>query len=122
MRAGLISGSGSYTWPGLEHPRPRTVTTAYGDVDVLGSALDGGYYLTGLRRSTTAAFAIDARLWGGPHVLAAAKAQLARVGCAVCGLSALRDLDTPEDAAALLDDPALPSAVATCLRPRELCA
>lgn len=32
MRVGVISGSGSYAWPTLEDPVPRTVTTRYGEV------------------------------------------------------------------------------------------
>lgn len=34
MRVGVISGSGSYDWPTLEDPVPRTVTTRYGQVQV----------------------------------------------------------------------------------------
>jgi 5'-methylthioadenosine phosphorylase len=41
MRAGLISGSGSYTWPGLLEPQARTVATAYGDVDVTEGQVAG---------------------------------------------------------------------------------
>jgi 5'-methylthioadenosine phosphorylase len=34
MRVGVISGSGTYDWPGLRDPVPRTVTTRYGQVPV----------------------------------------------------------------------------------------
>jgi rSAM/selenodomain-associated transferase 1 len=98
-----------------------TTGAARADV-VLGPALDGGYYLIGVRRAAHTAFAIDPALWGGPHVLAATRAQLATAGCSVHELPPLRDLDTPEDAAALLEDPSLPPAIRDCLRPIELSA
>lgn len=34
MRVGIISGSGAYSWPGLEDGEPRTVDTPYGTVPV----------------------------------------------------------------------------------------
>jgi len=41
VRVGLISGSGSYDWPGLAGARPRTVPTAYGAVDVTDGTVAG---------------------------------------------------------------------------------
>lgn len=89
-----------------------------GDVDLaFGPALDGGYYLIGLRRPCAAVFAIDPALWGGPDVLAASLAAAGAVGLRAGLLEPLRDLDTPEDAQALLADAALPEELARLLRP-----
>lgn len=86
---------------------------------VLGPALDGGYYLIGLRRPSRTVFAIDPALWGGDGVLTATLGRLRSAGLRVALLSPLRDLDSPEDAAALLTDPALPTAVAAHLGGRR---
>lgn len=86
-----------------------------GDGVVLGPALDGGYYLVGLGRPTPELFAIDPALWGGPGVFAATLDAAAAAALRVGLLSPLRDLDTPADAAAFLDDPALPGALADLL-------
>ncbi|HEX5496463.1 MAG TPA: TIGR04282 family arsenosugar biosynthesis glycosyltransferase [Mycobacteriales bacterium] len=83
---------------------------------VLGPAVDGGYYLIGMRQPDAALFDIDPALWGGASVLAATLAQAARRGLDVQLLPPLRDLDTPGDACALLDDPLLPAPVAALLR------
>lgn len=95
---------------------------ATGTDAVLGPAADGGYYLIGLRRPTPTAFAIDPALWGGHRVLAATLDQLHRADLRTALLPALRDLDTPDDAAALLTDPALPPRVATRLGGTEVSA
>lgn len=89
-----------------------------GAVDVaFGPALDGGYYLIGLRRPCAAMFAIDPGLWGGSQVLAASLAAADAIGMRTGLLEPLRDLDTPEDARALLADDALPEKLARLLRP-----
>lgn len=84
----------------------------------LGPALDGGWYLMGLRERQPALFALPTEAWGGPEVwtltLAAAQAGSLPLGL----LRAERDLDTPEDAQAMLADPGLPPDVADLLRPR----
>lgn len=41
MRVGLITGSGSYAWPGLADPRPLTVATGYGTADVTEGTIGG---------------------------------------------------------------------------------
>ncbi|NUR63861.1 MAG: DUF2064 domain-containing protein, partial [Catenulispora sp.] len=87
-----------------------------GSAAAIGPALDGGYYLLAVHWPHPAAFAIDPALWSGPHVMAATVSRLRRAG-RVELLPALRDLDTPEDAAALLADPELPDAVAKALLP-----
>jgi rSAM/selenodomain-associated transferase 1 len=83
---------------------------------VLGPSLDGGYYLIGLPGPDPAPFALDPALWGGQHVLAATLEALAAAGREPVLLDPLRDLDTPDDARALLVDGALPDRVADLLR------
>lgn len=100
---------------------PTTIQAAAGalhaDVDVVfGPALDGGYYLVGLRDPWPGLFALEPHLWGGPDVLAASVAAAQTAGARVGFLEVLRDLDTPADAGALLSDPALPSGIAMFLR------
>ncbi|WND39760.1 TIGR04282 family arsenosugar biosynthesis glycosyltransferase [Streptomyces sp. BB1-1-1] len=94
--------------------------TALEDRDVaLGPALDGGYYLIGLRAAHTSVFALPPDLWSTDRVLAATRTRARADGLGVRLLSPLRDLDTPEDAAALLPDPALPAPIAALLQPVE---
>jgi hypothetical protein len=82
---------------------------------VFGPALDGGYYLAGLTRPRPGIFALGPALWGGEQVLAASLAAARRLGLHARLLPALRDLDTPADAVALLADPLLPGRVAEVL-------
>jgi glycosyltransferase A (GT-A) superfamily protein (DUF2064 family) len=82
---------------------------------VLGPALDGGYYLIGMRRPHTEVFAIDPMWWSTDKVLAATLALTAEAGLRADLLAPLRDLDTPEDATALLADPGLPPAITAVL-------
>lgn len=102
---------------------PALLTAALihlGEADVvLGPALDGGYYLIGLTRPQSALFAIDPALWGTDQVLAATLSAARAQGLTVRTLPRLRDLDTPEDAVALLTDPLLPAPVARLLTPVE---
>ncbi|MEV6958094.1 TIGR04282 family arsenosugar biosynthesis glycosyltransferase [Streptomyces sp. NPDC051207] len=86
---------------------------------VLGPALDGGYYLIGMREPRTRLFGLDAALWGTDRVLDATRAIAAADGSGVELLGPLRDLDTPEDAAALLADPRMPHRIAALLQPAE---
>ncbi|MEC4018000.1 TIGR04282 family arsenosugar biosynthesis glycosyltransferase [Streptomyces sp. H27-D2] len=85
----------------------------------LGPALDGGYYLIGLRVPHTSIFALDPDVWSTDRVLAATRALAHGEGLSVRLLPPLRDLDTPEDATALLTDPALPPPIAALLKPAE---
>ena len=88
-----------------------------GDADVvLGPAMDGGYYLIGMREPRTGLFALPPGLWSGPRVLTQTLTLARRDRLAVRLLPALRDLDTPADADALLDDPLLPAAIGAVLR------
>ena len=87
---------------------------------VLGPALDGGYYLIGLRRPQPSVFALDPGRWGGDQVRTDTLARLRAAGLRAHLLAVLCDLDTPDDAAALLADPGLPPVVAARLRPPVL--
>lgn len=90
------------------------------DVEVvLGPAVDGGYYLIGMRRPHSRLFGLEADRWGGPEVLAATLAIVERDGLRVEMLPRLRDLDTPADAVALLADPLLPAEIAAVLQPDD---
>jgi len=82
---------------------------------VFGPALDGGYYLVGVNEPAPGLFALDPSLWGGAEVLAASLGAARRAGLRTALLPPLPDLDTPDDARALLADPALPAAVAAAL-------
>jgi rSAM/selenodomain-associated transferase 2 len=74
---------------------------------VFGPALDGGYYLVALARPAPELFAIDPAAWGGPEVLERSLAAARSAGLTVATLGPERDLDTPADADALIDDPEL---------------
>ncbi|HYF26805.1 MAG TPA: TIGR04282 family arsenosugar biosynthesis glycosyltransferase [Baekduia sp.] len=84
---------------------------------VFGPADDGGWWLCALRAPAPEVFTIDPRLWGGPAVLdaclAAARAAGRRVG--LVG-EPRQDLDTPQDAARAVRDPATAPEVAAVLR------
>lgn len=82
---------------------------------VFGPACDGGYYLVGLTKPAPELFALDPALWGSDRVLTASLAAARRAGLDTGLLPELRDLDTPADACALLDDPALPPEIAAVL-------
>ncbi len=82
---------------------------------VFGPALDGGYYLIGLRRSTPQTFSIDPGLWGGPDVLRASVIAAEAAGLRTALVEAVRDLDTPEDMAAFLREGELSADIAEVL-------
>lgn len=82
-----------------------------------GPAADGGYYLVALARPLPELFALDPAAWGGPEVLERSLAAARAAGIGTALLARERDLDTPADAAALLDHPAVPKDVAALLRP-----
>jgi rSAM/selenodomain-associated transferase 1 len=83
----------------------------------LGPALDGGYYLIALRAPQPALFELDADLWGGHEVLERSIEAAERAGLRTGLLQRERDLDTSEDARAMLADGALSAEVAKLLRP-----
>jgi hypothetical protein len=86
---------------------------------VLGPALDGGYYLIGMRAPHPRLFALDAAWWSTDKVLSTTLALAGDAGLRTELIAPLRDLDTPEDAAALLEDPSLPARIAALLDPPE---
>jgi hypothetical protein len=68
---------------------------------VLGPALDGGYYLVGLKKAAPALF--QDIPWSTDRVLARTKEQAAGLGLSVGLLLEWRDIDTIEDLKALID-------------------
>jgi glycosyltransferase A (GT-A) superfamily protein (DUF2064 family) len=62
---------------------------------VLGPALDGGYYLVGLKRTPRVPDAFAGVRWSGPHALADTLANLG--GLRVALLPPLADIDTGAD-------------------------
>jgi rSAM/selenodomain-associated transferase 1 len=82
---------------------------------VFGPAMDGGYYLVGMAQVFPDVFAIDPGLWGGPEVLTASVARARAAQLQVGLLPVLRDLDTPQDAAAFLAEDRLPEEIAALL-------
>ncbi|MGI8867359.1 MAG: TIGR04282 family arsenosugar biosynthesis glycosyltransferase [Mycobacteriales bacterium] len=97
------------------HLRAAASVLETGHDAVFGPALDGGYYLLGLRRSAPALFAINDQLWGGPSVLEASLTAARTAGLRTALLEPLRDLDTPQDARAFLDEAGLPADIAALL-------
>lgn len=82
--------------PGLTVARILSAAAALGRVDlVLGPALDGGYYLIGLRRPRPELFR-DVP-WSTPQVLEVTRSRAEAAGLTVELLDPARDLDTPED-------------------------
>lgn len=65
----------------------------------LGPAVDGGYYLIGLRRDAMHALPelFDGVVWGGADVFAQTEANAHRLGLSTARLALLRDVDLPED-------------------------
>jgi len=83
---------------------------------VFGPAFDGGYYLVAVRRPEPALLDLDPVLWGGPSVLAASLTAARAARLRVSLLPRLRDLDTPADTLAFLDDGGLPIEIERVLR------
>ncbi|THA27932.1 glycosyltransferase [Streptomyces sp. RKND-216] len=127
----FASGAGPLLVMGTDAPTLTAghLTTALQALEsrdvVLGPARDGGYYLIGMNRPQTGLFALEPDLWGGDRVFAATRALAEDEGLTIAALPELRDLDTPEDAAAHLDafstgaDGEFPTRVAAMLRPAE---
>jgi len=98
------------------HLRRAAELLVAGQDAVFGPALDGGYYLVGMNGPCPALFTIDPALWGGPQVLTASLAAAHQAGLRVGQLPVLRDLDTPQDAAAFLAEGDLPADIAALLQ------
>ncbi len=80
------------------------------DAGLIG-AHDGGYAAIALARPAPGAFALPVQLWGGPHVLQSTLDLLRRDGLSAAVLDAVHDLDTPADAARLLQSGFCPPAI-----------
>jgi rSAM/selenodomain-associated transferase 2/rSAM/selenodomain-associated transferase 1 len=82
--------------PGLA---AKQVVEAFGCLEsddlVLGPAVDGGYYLIGLRKMAPGLF--KGIPWGGAGVLAATRERAGALGLTHAGLETLTDVDRPED-------------------------
>lgn len=82
--------------PELSVQEVEAAFAALDDHDVVfGPAIDGGYYLIGLRRSAPELFAGVA--WGGDAVLSTSVRTAARLRLSVGLLKSLADVDRPED-------------------------
>lgn len=82
--------------PGLSGQRLREGLRRLNSADlVLGPAMDGGYYLIGLKKPVPEIFADIP--WGSSSVLADTLASAGRLGLHVAQLAAERDLDTWDD-------------------------
>lgn len=114
----LVIGTDS---PTLTEDHLTEAATALQSHDVvLGPAIDGGYYLIGMHALSTTVFGIAPDLWSTDQVLSATRELAGRHGLTVALLDPLRDLDTPEDAAALTAEPGLPPRIATLLEPEPV--
>jgi glycosyltransferase A (GT-A) superfamily protein (DUF2064 family) len=90
-----------------EHAASALARLDEGNDVVFGPALDGGYYLVGLSGVAPSLFQIAPDAWGGPEVLALSEAAARGAGLSVGLIAEARDLDTREDAEAMVDDPEL---------------
>ena len=98
-----------------EHAREAEAALR-GDADVVfGPALDGGYWIVGLRGAVPELFELGSE-WGGPRVLQRSLALATGAGLSTELLGIERDLDDPADARALLARGELPDEVAGALR------
>jgi rSAM/selenodomain-associated transferase 2/rSAM/selenodomain-associated transferase 1 len=86
----------------LEILQQATESLRYKDI-VLGRAEDGGYYLIGMKSLYPGLFeGID---WGTGRVYEQTCGNIHRLGLALAEMPPLRDVDRPDDLAAVRDDP-----------------
>lgn len=106
--AGFLSGADAVAAIGTDCPElgAADVGDAFGRLEqadaVFGPALDGGYWLVGLRKAAferAGAALFDGIGWGGPDVLAASLAAASRAGLRVGLARTLADVDRPADLA-----------------------
>jgi len=101
--------------PLLAGAHARAAEKALLDAEVcFGPALDGGYWIVGLRRPCAEVFSLRER-WGGPEVLERSLDLARGAGLTSALLGSERDLDDASDARALLADPRLPPGIAGLL-------
>lgn len=101
-------GAGKVLVVGSDCPgmTPADVSRAFGELDrhdvVIGPALDGGYYLLGLRRRLDGLFeSID---WSSPRVMAQTLARASVADATVALLPERRDVDDYDDIMALVGE------------------
>ena len=105
LRDAFAMGYAAAVLVGTDIPQltAETVRAAFDALDdsdvVLGPTEDGGYYLIGMTRPQPAAW--DVRRYGTGTVLEETAAALRRAGLRVALAGTCRDVDTPEDLAAL---------------------
>lgn len=118
----FAAGAGRVVIVGTDTPTltRHVLSAAFAALDhtdaVIGPALDGGYYLIGMRHAASQLLSIDPQLWGGPAVLTATLAHARAAGLQVRLLPSARDLDDIDDAHALRDDSRVPPEVRRLLR------
>lgn len=87
---------------------PRVVEDAFQALEkggaVIGPACDGGYYLIGFSRESFTPAAFEGMTWGTDSVGKTTMDILKSAGLHVHVLPAWRDIDRPEDIAALIND------------------
>lgn len=99
------------------HAQAALAKLAEGAHACLGPAADGGYYMVALSHPEPDLFAIAPSAWGGPEVLELTLAAARDAGIAVAVLDLVeQDLDTPDDARALLAGGGVPPDIASILR------
>jgi hypothetical protein len=98
----VLVNADSPTLPSALLERAIAALRAPGDRVVLGPAIDGGYYLIGLKRPHARIFADIA--WSTPQVLSTTIARAGEIGLAVELLPAWYDVDDAQTLAMLLDE------------------
>ena len=96
----LVIGTDLPTLPGSAFGEAITLLATH-DL-VLGPALDGGYYLIGLRKPAPELFA--GIPWSTDQVLPLTRQKASALGMSVVLLPVRRDIDTVDDLAALIED------------------
>ena len=90
--------------PGLSPAMLRQALQSLNDNDVvIGPAVDGGYYLLGMKRACPALFVHIA--WGTGQVFVQTRAAATALALKVAVLPTLNDIDVPEDLSSLRTDP-----------------
>ncbi len=101
FRAGFAAGYGSVVVIGSDcrELTAGIVETAFDRLQqydvVIGPALDGGYYLLGMKELHKDIF--ENKVWGTAGVMRATLADVARLGLSCSRLPALNDIDTVDD-------------------------
>lgn len=89
--------------PGLDGSVMKSAAASLQDHDAsLVPAVDGGYVLLGLKRSSPTLF--DAMLWSTEVVAEETRQRLSRLGRRLSSLARLHDIDDPQDLAWLPDE------------------